>query len=82
MHYEDMIFSGVIQLAQKAATQHGACSALVSFWKNSMGSYHEMKKVCQYMCTFVRVKLNSNALLYKGSEAHVDVELANIYKIG
>ena len=41
----DMLFSGVIQLAQKEATQHGACQALISFWKNSLGTYHENGKV-------------------------------------
>ena len=41
----DMLFSGLLQLAQKCATQHGACQSLVSFWKNSMGTYHENGKV-------------------------------------
>ena len=40
-----MMFSGVLQCAQKVSTQHGACRALVSFWKNSMGTYDELKKV-------------------------------------
>ena len=40
-----MLNSGVLQLAQKAATQHGACLALIAFWKNSMGSYHENGKI-------------------------------------
>ena len=40
-----MLFSGVIQLAQKLATQHGACQALTAFWKHSMGNYHENGKV-------------------------------------
>ena len=43
--HTDMLFSGVIQLAQKAATQHGACQALTSFWKNSLVTYHENGKV-------------------------------------
>ena len=43
--YCDMLFSGVVQCAQKVATQHGACQALVAFWKNSMGLYHENGKV-------------------------------------
>ena len=43
--YKDMLFSGVIQLAQKLATQHGACLALVAFWKNSLGNYHDNGKV-------------------------------------
>ena len=41
----DMLFSGVIQIAQKVATQHGACHALTAFWKNAMGTYHENGKV-------------------------------------
>ena len=41
----DMLFSGVVQCAQKAATQHGACQALIAFWKNSMGLYHENGKI-------------------------------------
>ena len=41
----DMLYSGVLQLAQKAATQHGACLTLTAFWKNSMGTYHENGKV-------------------------------------
>ena len=40
-----MLFSGVVQCAQKLATQHGACQALLAFWKQAMGSYHEAKKV-------------------------------------
>ena len=40
-----MLFSGVTQLAQKLATQHGACLALTAFWKNSIGAYHENGKV-------------------------------------
>ena len=40
-----MLFSGVLQMAQKVATQHGDCLALVSFWRNSIGSYHENGKV-------------------------------------
>ena len=40
-----MLFSGILQMAQKLATQHGDCLALVSFWKNSIGSYHENGKV-------------------------------------
>ena len=31
-------------MAQKLATQHGACLALVAFWKNSVVSYHENGK--------------------------------------
>ena len=41
----DMLSSGIVQLAQKAATQFGDCLALVGFWKNSMITYHENKKV-------------------------------------
>ena len=44
-YFQDMLFSGVIQCAQKLATQHGACLALTAFWKNSMGVYHENGKV-------------------------------------
>ena len=43
--FKDMLFSGVIQCAQKLATQHGACLALIAFWKISMGIYHENGKV-------------------------------------
>ena len=43
--YKDMLYSGIIQLAQKLATQHGACEALIAFWKNSMGAYHDNGKV-------------------------------------
>ena len=41
----DMLFSGVIQCAQKLATQYGDCSALIAFWKHAMGTYHETKMV-------------------------------------
>ena len=41
----DMVFYGVVQCAQKLATQHGACMALVAFWKHAMGTYHLTKKV-------------------------------------
>ena len=41
----DMLFSGVVQCGQKLATQHGACRALLAFWKHAMGNYHEAKKV-------------------------------------
>ena len=44
----DMLFSGVLQITQKVATQHGACQALTAFWKNSMGTYHENGKVRSY----------------------------------
>ena len=40
-----MLFSGILQCAQKLATQHGDCLALISFWKASMGVYHENGKV-------------------------------------
>ena len=40
-----MVFYGVVQCAQKLATQHGACMALVAFWKHAMGTYHLTKKV-------------------------------------
>ena len=41
----DMLFSGVVQCAQKLATQHGACHALIAFWKNAFAQYHENGKV-------------------------------------
>ena len=44
-----MLFSGVMQCAQKLATQHGACLALLAFWKHAMGNYHETKKVDKNM---------------------------------
>lgn len=40
-----MTFYGVVQCAQKLATQHGACDALTAFWKHSGGVYHENGKV-------------------------------------
>ena len=40
-----MVLRGVVQCAQKVATQFGDGLALVSFWKNSMGDYHHSKKV-------------------------------------
>ena len=43
--YLDMLFSGMVQCAQKLATQHGACQALLAFWKHAMGNYHQTKKV-------------------------------------
>ena len=41
----DLLFRGVLQCAQKMATQYGDCLALTSFWKNSLLDYHEAKKV-------------------------------------
>ena len=41
----DMLFSGIVQCAQKHATQYGDCEALVSFWKASLAIYHETGKV-------------------------------------
>ena len=43
--HTDLLYSGVIQLTQKMATQHGACNALTAFWKNSLVTYHENGKV-------------------------------------
>ena len=48
----DMLFSGVVQCAQKLATQHGACQALLAFWKHAMGNYHEAKKVITTIIEF------------------------------
>ena len=47
----DMLFSGIVQCAQKLATQYGDCEALVPFWKASMGTYHETGKV-EYIALF------------------------------
>ena len=41
----DLLFRGVLQCAQKVATQFGDCVALISFWKNSLNDYHDAKKV-------------------------------------
>ena len=41
----DMLFSGVLLCSSKHATQHGDGLALISYWKNSLGTYHETSKV-------------------------------------
>ena len=76
-----MLFSGVLQMAQKLATQHGDCLALVSFWKNSIGSYHENGKVCslqrgekicsQYSCLLLQNKYRKAAHMKIASTAGV-----------
>ena len=40
----DMLACGLLQLAQKSATQNGDCEVLISFWKNSLSDYHDSKK--------------------------------------
>ena len=40
-----MLFSGILILSSKLATQYGDGEALISFWKNSQGTYHQAKKV-------------------------------------
>ena len=47
-----MLFSGVLQMGQKLATQHGGCQALVSFWKNALASYHDNGKVLEFLKKF------------------------------
>ena len=44
-NFEDMLLSGIIQCAQKLATQYGACDALTSFWKYAIGTYHKANTV-------------------------------------
>ena len=71
----DMLFSGVLQMAQKAATQHGACLALTAFWKNSMGSYHENGKVRNLIITLLLKPQNSSQIKYRKA-AHMKVAAA------
>ena len=40
-----MLFAGLLQCSAKLATQHGDSLALIAYWKDSMGTYHETKKV-------------------------------------
>ena len=60
--HSDMLFSGVIQLAQKAATQHGACQALTSFWKNSLVTYHENGKNKYRKATHMKIAAAAGVL--------------------
>ena len=60
--YMDMLYSGILQMAQKAATQHGACLALTAFWKNSMGSYHENGKIKYRKAAHMKVAASAGVL--------------------
>ena len=61
-----MLFSGVVQCAQKLATQYGGCRALAAFWKWAAEQYHENKKVC---VSFISKILKFNSLQCKYRKA-------------
>ena len=70
-----MLFSGVVQLAQKLATQHGACLALTAFWKNSIGAYHENGKNKYRKAAHMKVAASSGVL---GEKIMVDSTLNSL----
>ena len=57
-----MVFYGILQMAQKLATQHGACLALVAFWKNSVVSYHENGKNKYRKAAHMKIAASSGVL--------------------
>ena len=69
-----MLFSGVVQCAQKFATQYGGCRALAAFWKWAAEQYHENKKVCESLISKI-FKFNSLQCKYRKA-AHKKIAIS------
>ena len=41
----DLLFYGILNLAQKAVSQYADGEAALAMWKNSLADYHDAKKV-------------------------------------
>ena len=41
----DLLYYGILMLAQKSASQYGDGEGALAFWKNSMADYNDEKKV-------------------------------------
>ena len=41
----DLLYSGILMLAQKSASQYGDGEGALAFWKNSIADYNDEKKV-------------------------------------
>ena len=44
-YFPDLIYNGILMLAQKSSSQYGDGEGSLAFWKNSIADYHDEKKV-------------------------------------